>query len=561
MDGTSALSRQGREGTWVLPALFLGAALAFTGLFPEHGLWFPDEPRVAGIGREMFDKGSFFLPLLGGRPFLEKPPLYWWAQMGSFSLFGVHPWSARLPSALFSLLAMAAAFAMGRKLSGGKGGFLAVGVLGTTLLFCQTMYKCLVDPALVFALSWAHYGLLCLHVPSSERERKAGLFLASFFLPLAFLAKGVVGIGLGLGPFLLYLLARRRFREILSLGPFFLLLAGLFLVLAGGWAWGLYREGGPEALKECLLGNTIGRFLGTTRKYGHLHSPLFYAGTLVGRFMPWTLALPALFSLPPAREEGERREAWFTLAALVGFGLLLLSLASSKRSLYLLPLLPALAALLGGWLLRTGREERSLDRLTMKALLLLSWILPPAVFLFFLLCPLLPGKDPFLDRCRALFRPGILLASGTAVLAWTCFLGWKVLPLLRSRRRPGPLAVLLPLVMVLLALKGIQPPLLEPLKSAHHVSKAVKGFLERGEEGALFQPRESLRGLLYFDLQRSFPELSREETLPWLKEGGRRFLLVEERKLKRLPREIREETREVWRGGGKKPFVILKSRS
>ncbi len=559
MDADPLPGGRGWEGRWILPAFFLGLALALAGVLPEHGLWFQDEPRVAGIGREMFDKGSFFLPLLGGRPFLEKPPLYWWAQMGSFGLFGVHPWSARLPAVLFSLLAMGAAFFMGRKLAGGKGGFLAVGVLGTTLLYSQTMHRALVDPALVFALSWAHFGLLCLHVPSSPAEKRRGMLLASFFLPLAFLAKGVVGIGLGLGPFLLYLVLRKRFREILELRPFYLLAGGFFLLLVVPWAVGLYEQGGPAALEECLLGNTLGRFFGTTTKYGHIHPPLFYLGTIAGRFMPWTLALPALLTLPPSRSEPEKREAHFTLLGFVGLGILLLSLASSKRSLYLVPLLPALSALLAAWMVRR-EAERPLDRHTLQGLLALSALLPFLAFLVFLLCPLLPGKNLYLARCREVRTPLVLAAFGLPALFWTLALGRKTLALVRTRSRPGPLLVLLPLAALFLVYQLLLPPFRDPIKSAHPISHAVAAALEGGGEGALFEPKEDIRGLLYFDLQRVFPELSREEVPRWLEGGKNRFLLVEEKKMKLFPPGVRAGWRTAWRSGGRKPYIILKTR-
>ncbi len=561
MDGSAHLPREGRTGSWLLPAFFLALALSLAGVLPEHGLWFHDEPRVAGIGREMLDEGSFFLPLLGGRPFLEKPPLYWWAQIGSYSLFGIHPWAARLPSVLFSLLAMGAAFAMGKKVAGGRGGFLAAGVLGTTLLYSQTMHRSLVDPALVFALSWAYYGLLCLHLPSSPGERRKGLLLASFFLPLAFLAKGVVGIGLGLGPFLLYLVLRRRFREILSLWPFYLATGGFFLLLVIPWALGLYHQGGPEALKECLLGNTLGRFFGTTSKYGHTHhSPFFYLGTVLGRFMPWTLALPALLTLPPSRETPEKREAFFTLAGLAGIGILLLSLASSKRSLYLVPLLPLLAVLLATWM-EDPMARRPLDRFTFQALLALSALLPLGAFLFFLACPLFPGQNLYLARCRELRTPILLAVSGLFALAWTFVLGTRALRHFRARTRPGPFEALLPLVCLFLVFQLLTPPFKDPLKSAHPVSRAVARILSEGGEGALFRPKEDLRGILYFDLGRTFPELERGRVLAWLNGGRGRFLVTQEKMLKRFFPPGRAGLRLVWKSQGRKPFVILKSTS
>lgn len=42
----------------------------------RHGLWRPDELRVAGICAEMARSHDFCVSHLNGRPFLEKPPLY-----------------------------------------------------------------------------------------------------------------------------------------------------------------------------------------------------------------------------------------------------------------------------------------------------------------------------------------------------------------------------------------------------------------------------------------------------------------------------------------------------
>ena len=46
-------------------------------------------------------------PYLYGRPWLEKPALYYWRAMFVFQEFGVHDWSARLPSASFAFIMVA----------------------------------------------------------------------------------------------------------------------------------------------------------------------------------------------------------------------------------------------------------------------------------------------------------------------------------------------------------------------------------------------------------------------------------------------------------------------
>src|SRR5215467_463715 len=63
------------------------------------GLVGADEPRYAQIAREMLARHDWITPTLNGRPWLEKPVLYYWLAMLSYKMFGVSDWAARVPSA------------------------------------------------------------------------------------------------------------------------------------------------------------------------------------------------------------------------------------------------------------------------------------------------------------------------------------------------------------------------------------------------------------------------------------------------------------------------------
>ena len=43
------------------------------------GLVGPDEPRYAWIARDMQETGDYITPRLYGKPWFEKPPLYYWS--------------------------------------------------------------------------------------------------------------------------------------------------------------------------------------------------------------------------------------------------------------------------------------------------------------------------------------------------------------------------------------------------------------------------------------------------------------------------------------------------
>ena len=78
----------------------------------------PDEPRYAWIARDMAESGDWVTPRLYGKPWFEKPVLYYWAAAVCFKLFGVNETSARLPSAVCALLATLALAWLALRLGG-----------------------------------------------------------------------------------------------------------------------------------------------------------------------------------------------------------------------------------------------------------------------------------------------------------------------------------------------------------------------------------------------------------------------------------------------------------
>src|SRR5918912_743293 len=95
---------------------FLAAATFYfygLGRLPLVG---PDEPRYAEVAREMHVRGDLVTPTLGGHTWFEKPALLYWMMMGSYRLFGVSEWAARLGPALSGLLTLLLIFWLGRRI-------------------------------------------------------------------------------------------------------------------------------------------------------------------------------------------------------------------------------------------------------------------------------------------------------------------------------------------------------------------------------------------------------------------------------------------------------------
>ena len=100
-----------RRAWWLLA---LVAVVAWFATLDARRLQHPDEGRYGEIAREMAASGDWITPRLNDLKYFEKPPLQYWLGAATFRVFGVHEWTARLPSAMAGLFAViAVAFAGG----------------------------------------------------------------------------------------------------------------------------------------------------------------------------------------------------------------------------------------------------------------------------------------------------------------------------------------------------------------------------------------------------------------------------------------------------------------
>src|SRR5437879_11242625 len=85
----------------------------------QFGLIGADEQRYAQVAREMLERRDWITPTLGGRPWLEKPPLYYWQAMLAYSVLGVTDVAARVPSAIDATLMVIAVYLFFRRFRSG----------------------------------------------------------------------------------------------------------------------------------------------------------------------------------------------------------------------------------------------------------------------------------------------------------------------------------------------------------------------------------------------------------------------------------------------------------
>jgi len=546
-------------------AFLLAVLISFAGI-GSHSLWSPDEPTGAAVGRAMLDSGDLIVPRLNGEPFLEKPPLYWWVQVAAFRTFGILDAVARIPSALFSGLSLLVAYAIGRRLGGPRQGILALVVLGTTVVFVQNLGRVVVDPALTFFVALAHLGFAVLAEPRSQSEARWARLIIAVAIPLGFLSKGVVAIGLGAGPPVLYLLATRREKAVRELALLAALGVLLFALLVTPWAVALYQSAGWAGLKECLVANTASRFAHTSQsaRFGHSQPIYYYLIQTPLQLLPWAIALPAMWRSGVFRRGAKGSEARRLLLATLGIGVLLLSVASSKREMYLMPLMPAWSVCVAWWLTGVGESEagRSWDRRTLVVLLGFAagvFLLMGGLSLWIAWASHLPST---LTPVQAAVSKGFILSFACLTLG----IGAVLLVLLIRGRQAGPpiaravLAMLLLFLIFQTAVQALINPVKEMGEMAMEVARRnpgsgpVPAYLPSG------QSNEVVFGMINFKLgRRVLPLTTPEELRAWFEGHPESYVLARATQARKLPPELLRELQIAWDETGRRasPYALL----
>jgi 4-amino-4-deoxy-L-arabinose transferase-like glycosyltransferase len=377
---------------FVFTAFFL-----FYGLVPIFGgdglgLVGADEPRYAQIAREMLARRDYITPILYGKPWLEKPALYYWRAMFSFKDFGVHDWSARLPSASFAFILISLIYLHIRRFR--PGGQLDAALITATcagiIAFARgaSTDMQLAAPFCIGMLGWyAWY----------ETGKKFWLFDLYFFNGAATLAKGPVAPFLALAIIFAFIALRREW----SLLRRTIWVPGILLYLAMVLPWYIaVTRRNPQFLRVFFLEHNLERF--ATNLYEHQQPGWFYLAVMMVALMPWTVI--AMRALVDAAIEsvnewrtrlaknryvsharwGDAFPEFLVLWTL--FPIVFFSMSRSKLPGYILPSIPPLTILTGDYLNRLRQEDKGirpwllvlhalLAGITVTLVLLLPWLI------------------------------------------------------------------------------------------------------------------------------------------------------------------------------------------
>lgn len=331
--------------------LVLAWLLFFFGL-GDLGLTDRDEGSNAEAAREMVESGEWITPTLNGEPRFAKPVFLYWLIGGTYRLFGVSEFTARLPSALFGLgLLLLQAWFLGRARPQALTlGFISALMLVLNVEIVSIGRLVLTDSVLIFFTTLALYGFwLGFHGTGPTRHY---LWLFYIGMALGTLTKGPIGFAVPLLAILPYLTLTHRWRQFWQTG-FPLAGALLFVTLALPW-YGMMLATHGTRYTASAQADTIGRFFNVIG--GHGGTLLFYIPVLLVGFFPWSAFLPVTlyrglrnwraYWEDRRTDKGEGPEELELFASLwVVATFLFFSLSATRLPHYIGPLFPAAALL------------------------------------------------------------------------------------------------------------------------------------------------------------------------------------------------------------------------
>jgi 4-amino-4-deoxy-L-arabinose transferase-like glycosyltransferase len=492
-----------------LTLLGFTAFFLFYGLVPIFGgnalgLVGADEPRYAQVAREMLARNDFVTPILYGQPWLEKPALYYWRAMFAFREFGIHDWSARLPSASFAFTLVVLIYLHMRRFR--PGGQLDAALITAS---CAGMIAFargastdmqLAAPFCIGMLGWyAWY----------ETDSKFWLFDLYFFVGAATLAKGPIAPFMAIAIILSFTALRREW----SLLRRSLWLPGIVLYFAMVLPWFIaVQRRNPIFLRVFFLQHNLERF--ATDLYKHEQGAWYYLPVMLLGLTPWAvIAVAALvdagqgaFAEWRARRAkrryighhraGDAFPEFLLLWAL--FPIVFFSFSKSKLPGYVLPSIPPLTILAADYLNRKRQQG-------LKPWLLVTHAgLTGALTAVVLLLP------------RYLQRPGVMPPTQAVAAAALAGLGAAMLILVAVTRfgiERLRIATLVPIVMLLFFLLGVGPifgigplpgskataELIDDAYSARPLYRILKPLLQPGEVLAVYRVKRDMEyGLSFY---------------------------------------------------------------
>lgn len=354
---------------WKLTSVFVlfGAAIIFFWDLGSRSV-VSEEMRWAEIAREMQSSGDYFRPTINHQPYIDKPVGSYWLILCASSFTGhVDEFSARVPAALAGLIGVAITLWLNRKINGETASIWSGAILATSFGYAFYSRRATADVETVVgvlaAVAWFYrnqnqqskWWVVPLWLGMAAVSLTKGLL--GFVLPcLIFTAYGIVNAWMETpSPFRF----RNFIRSAVSFNGWFWNYWTLLALPLAATVYFLPFAMAHDAMSgglEMVWRENIKRFVSP---HNHTGPVYLYLGVIFILAAPWSLFLPAalIHAKETFKDNGNR-------LVTIYFGIMFafFTASASRRSYYLLPILPPAAMLIGRLLSMNGNELKPITQ-------------------------------------------------------------------------------------------------------------------------------------------------------------------------------------------------------
>lgn len=318
----------------------------------------PDEARYSEIPREMVATGDWITPRLAGLRYFEKPPLGYWLNAVSISMFGENEFAVRLPGTLAAGLTSLIVFLLTLKVWKRRRLAVTAALIHMTCLevYVVGTFNVLDNFVTLFLTAGIYFHYLATRREADSPGSPKLWLLAGLSYGLAFLSKGFLAFAVPVIVLVPWMVWQGYWRALLIRSGWVLMAAAL---TALPWAVLIHlREG--DFWHYFFWTEHIKRF--TADDAQHRQPVYYFLMYLPGLAFPWLSLFPAAIAglrnpdTGNSHEKAARRLLW--LWVIVPF--LFFSLSNGKLATYILPCFPPFAILTAVGLTRYLEKDRNL---------------------------------------------------------------------------------------------------------------------------------------------------------------------------------------------------------
>lgn len=252
-----------------------------------------DEAIRALVALEMWYGGDYIAPTINGTPYYNKPPLYNWIILLSYTLCGqANEFSLRLPTVIFTLMYGVLVYHLYRE-DMGKLGAASIALLTLTCgrIFFYDSFLGLID----MCFSMCMFSLMIGTYLLARKEQWTKMFVFAYTLAaVGFMLKTLPAIVFLALSLLLICIYEKQFKQFFRLGHFIGI--GVFLLIVGSYYVAYSVDHDIVALFTKMLTESSDRTVvkfGIWKTIAHLFTFPF---ELIFHFLPWTILVIYLTS-------------------------------------------------------------------------------------------------------------------------------------------------------------------------------------------------------------------------------------------------------------------------